>query len=105
MFQSYAQLRSNPHYILSIVKYSASVQLSICGSLAKFNMPIVGPSPSPNTDAPQQRSQPSRKGKRAWRKNVDLTDVVKGLEELNDEIIHGFVVLHAIPPPNWSSCH
>ncbi|KAK2614485.1 hypothetical protein N8I77_001305 [Diaporthe amygdali] len=45
-----------------------------------------------NPDAPQQHSQPSRKGKKAWRKNVDVTEVKKGLEDLNDEIIQGGVV-------------
>ncbi|RPB04222.1 P60-like protein [Choiromyces venosus 120613-1] len=36
--------------------------------------------------------QPSRKGKKAWRKNVDITDVSAGLENLREEIIHGGVV-------------
>lgn len=52
-------------------------------------MPVIrGPS-SGSRQAPQQHSQPSRKGKKAWRKNVDVTDVQKGLEELNEEIIRG----------------
>lgn len=38
---------------------------------------------------PQQHKQPSRKGKKAWRKNVDITDVVSGLETLREEIIQG----------------
>ncbi|PWW76512.1 P60-like protein [Tuber magnatum] len=36
--------------------------------------------------------QPSRKGKKAWRKNVDITDVSAGLESLRKEIIQGGVV-------------
>ncbi|KAG0642095.1 ribosome biogenesis protein Nop53/GLTSCR2 [Tuber brumale] len=36
--------------------------------------------------------QPSRKGKKAWRKNVDITDVSAGLESLREEIIQGGVV-------------
>ncbi|CUS15810.1 unnamed protein product [Tuber aestivum] len=36
--------------------------------------------------------QPSRKGKKAWRKNVDVTDVSAGLESLREEIIQGGVV-------------
>jgi nucleolar protein 53 len=44
-----------------------------------------------SVEAPNQYSQPSRKGKKAWRKNVDVTDVQKGLEDLNEEIIRGFV--------------
>ncbi|KOS20663.1 Uncharacterized protein ESCO_006831 [Escovopsis weberi] len=43
-------------------------------------------------DAPKQFSQPSRKGKKAWRKNVDLTEVESGLVELNDQIIQGGVI-------------
>lgn len=36
--------------------------------------------------APQQHKQSSRKGKKAWRKNVDITQVQDGLEELSNEI-------------------
>jgi nucleolar protein 53 len=51
-------------------------------------MPVLqGPSGSPN--APQQYKQPSRQGKKAWRKNVNVSDVQKGLERLNEEIIKG----------------
>lgn len=39
--------------------------------------------------APQQHKQPSRKGKKAWRKNVDITAVDSGLESLREEIIQG----------------
>lgn len=35
--------------------------------------------------------QPSRKGKKAWRKNVDISAVQTGLEQLRSEIIHGSV--------------
>ncbi len=35
--------------------------------------------------APSQHSQASRKGKRAWRKNVDIAEVENGLEELREE--------------------
>lgn len=37
--------------------------------------------------APATHTQPSRKGKKAWRKNVDLTEVQQGLDEVRDEII------------------
>ncbi|KAH9827929.1 ribosome biogenesis protein NOP53-like [Teratosphaeria destructans] len=37
--------------------------------------------------APATHKQPSRKGKKAWRKNVDLTEVQSGLENVRDEII------------------
>ncbi|MCJ1312578.1 hypothetical protein MMC25_006252 [Agyrium rufum] len=42
--------------------------------------------------APQQHSQPSRKGKRAWRKNVDVSEVQSGLEALREEVIKGGVI-------------
>jgi nucleolar protein 53 len=29
-----------------------------------------------------KKTQPSRKGKKAWRKNVDISDVTEGQEEL-----------------------
>ncbi|KAH8101723.1 P60-like protein [Cristinia sonorae] len=35
--------------------------------------------------APSQRTQPSRKGKRAWRKNVDLDQVEESLEQMRTE--------------------
>ena len=43
------------------------------------------------TGAPQQYKQSSRKGKRAWRKNVDVSDIEAGLENVRDEIIRGLV--------------
>ena len=44
-------------------------------------------------DAPQQYNQPSRKGKKAWRKNVDVSEVDLGLEVTRKEIIAGWVKL------------
>ena len=35
--------------------------------------------------APSQHSQPSRKGKKSWRKHVDIGDIEAGLESLRDE--------------------
>ena len=51
-----------------------------------------------STEEPQQRKQPSRKGKKAWRKHVDLSDVQTGLEQARDEVIKGSV------PMNSSRC-
>ena len=53
-------------------------------------MPVLK-GPSANPEAPSQYKQPSRKGKKAWRKNVDVTEVVQGLEEVNEKIIKGYV--------------
>ncbi|EME78300.1 uncharacterized protein MYCFIDRAFT_157129 [Pseudocercospora fijiensis CIRAD86] len=39
--------------------------------------------------APATYKQPSRKGKKAWRKNVDITEVQSGLDELRTDIIQG----------------
>ena len=41
------------------------------------------------TSAPQQHKQPSRKGKKAWRKNVDITEIQQGLEEVREAEIQG----------------
>lgn len=41
--------------------------------------------------APAQYKQPSRKGKKAWRKNVDVTQINSGLEDVRDQIILGYV--------------
>lgn len=42
-------------------------------------------------DAPQQYKQPSRKGKKAWRKHVDVTDIQEGLRLVREEEIRGCV--------------
>lgn len=52
-------------------------------------MPPLKPLSGDNDEAPRQFKQPSRKGKKAWRKNVDVTDVQKGLEERIEQIIQG----------------
>lgn len=54
-------------------------------------MPIIKPA-AVAPKAPQQHSQKSRKGKKAWRKNVNVTDVQDGLEEVRDEILAGYVL-------------
>jgi hypothetical protein len=49
---------------------------------------------APNTGAPRATNQSSRKGKKAWRKNVDISAVETGLETVREEIVAtGFVVL------------
>ncbi|KAF8421268.1 ribosome biogenesis protein Nop53/GLTSCR2 [Tirmania nivea] len=45
-----------------------------------------------SVSAPATYKQPSRKGKKAWRKNVDVTSIDSGLEELRAEIIAGGVI-------------
>lgn len=42
-----------------------------------------------SVEAPQQYKQPSRKGKKAWRKNVDVTEIEAGLENTREEVIRG----------------
>ncbi|KAI3342836.1 ribosome biogenesis protein Nop53/GLTSCR2 [Ustulina deusta] len=54
-------------------------------------MPAIHPRTA-STEAPATYNQPSRKGKKAWRKNVDITEVTKGLDELKEEIIRGGVI-------------
>lgn len=58
-------------------------------------MPVLNPRTA-STEAPATYKQPSRKGKKAWRKNIDITDVTKGLEELNEEIIKGLVLCYPV---------
>ncbi|KAJ5934490.1 hypothetical protein N7466_004037 [Penicillium verhagenii] len=47
---------------------------------------------SKSVDAPNQYKQPSRKGKKAWRKNVDVTEVSEGLRQLKEEEIKGGLI-------------
>jgi nucleolar protein 53 len=48
------------------------------------------PPSSKTKTAPSQASQPSRKGKKAWRKHVDITPITSGLDARREEIItHG----------------
>jgi len=54
-------------------------------------MPIIKPA-MVSPGAPQQHKQTSRKGKKAWRKNVDVTEVEEGLEQVRDELIAGGVI-------------
>ena len=35
--------------------------------------------------APAQHAQPSRKGKRAWRKNVNITEIEAAVESMREE--------------------
>ncbi|KAL8723558.1 MAG: hypothetical protein Q9225_000193 [Loekoesia sp. 1 TL-2023] len=44
---------------------------------------------SSSVGAPQQHNQPSRKGKKAWRKNVDVSEIQKGLEDAREEVTKG----------------
>ncbi|EEB05317.1 rRNA processing protein Rrp16 [Schizosaccharomyces japonicus yFS275] len=43
-------------------------------------------------DAPVQYKQSSRKSKRAWRKNIDLEDVERGLEKVREEEVQGGII-------------
>ena len=47
----------------------------------------------PEAAAPAQYKQPSRKGKKAWRKNVDVTQIQDGLKEVRNQIIQGYASL------------
>lgn len=46
----------------------------------------------PTQAAPATHSQPSRKGKKAWRKNVDISEVQQGLDTARDEVIAGGII-------------
>lgn len=47
---------------------------------------------SASTSAPQTFSQSSRKGRKAWRKNIDLTEVQEGIDDVREQIIAGGIV-------------
>lgn len=42
--------------------------------------------------APATHKQPSRKGKKAWRKNVDITELQEGVEDVREQIIQGYEI-------------
>lgn len=46
----------------------------------------------PSNTAPATHKQPSRKGKKAWRKNVDVTQLQQGLADARDEVISGGII-------------
>lgn len=46
----------------------------------------------PTNAAPATHKQPSRKGKKAWRKNVDVTQIQQGLADARDEVISGGII-------------
>lgn len=46
----------------------------------------------PSNTAPATHKQPSRKGKKAWRKNVDVTQLQQGLADVRDEVISGGII-------------
>ncbi|KAI1004091.1 hypothetical protein K3495_g4117 [Podosphaera aphanis] len=54
-------------------------------------MPIIKRA-NTSQEGPQQYTQPSRKGKKAWRKNVDVTEINEGLQNVREELIHGGVI-------------
>ncbi|CAO1601565.1 hypothetical protein XANCAGTX0491_005219 [Xanthoria calcicola] len=47
---------------------------------------------SSSVGAPQTHGQRSRKGKKAWRKNVDVSEIQEGLENAREEVIKGGIV-------------
>ena len=55
-------------------------------------------------EAPKQHKQPSRKGKKAWRKNVDLTEVQSGLEDAREEVIQGYGWIPCAPISQRLTC-
>lgn len=63
--RTYTTISSQKHFLISLVVYSGTKS-------------AVGPAMEINR--PKAAKQGSRKGKRAWRKNIDIEDVQKGLE-------------------------
>ncbi|OLL22936.1 hypothetical protein NEOLI_005303 [Neolecta irregularis DAH-3] len=48
---------------------------------------------SAGSGKPSQKKQPSRKGKKAWRKHIDLEQIEFGIEEIRQEIILGYIYI------------
>lgn len=46
----------------------------------------------PTKTAPATHKQPSRKGKKAWRKNVDVDELQQGLQNAREEVILGGII-------------
>jgi hypothetical protein len=57
--------------------------------ISKFEFWCIPIAMATSESAPATYKQPSRKGKKAWRKNVDVTEIQEGLEEVRDQIIQG----------------
>ncbi|KAI4165420.1 MAG: hypothetical protein LQ342_000829 [Letrouitia transgressa] len=45
-----------------------------------------------STGEPQQHGQPSRKRKREWRKNIDVSEIEAGLESAREQVIKGGII-------------
>ena len=70
-----------PAKIYMLHKHNFHFRSVLSYSIAATSMP---------ENAPATYNQRSRKGRKAWRKNVDVTDINQGLEELRSEIISGY---------------
>ena len=70
---------------LSIMAVSSGLQKASTSASATSSEAKQKKSPKSAVGAPSQRTQASRKGKKAWRKNIDIDDVEERLEELRVE--------------------
>lgn len=61
---------------------------------SKLHLTILPPTiyNTSKMSAPASHKQPSRKGPKAWRKNIDLTQVQSGLENTRDELLAGGII-------------
>ena len=73
-------VRLGPYRLHRICLAHSSLPQITCVLLQKMALSVA---------APQQHKQPSRKGKKAWRKHVDVIDIQEGLENVRDEVIKG----------------
>ncbi len=71
---------------VGILKLDSADIRAISSRIWSIRTPV---SMSTAVEAPQQHKQPSRKGKKAWRKNVDISEVQQGLEIVQEEVIKG----------------
>lgn len=83
-FRSFSPETSLQLLTMAADKKSASKKAERSSTMNKTSS-VKSVATAPKNGAPAQHAQGSRKGKRAWRKNVDIGEVEIGLEEMRAE--------------------
>ena len=87
-----AQLGLADHELLHFLKYFQNLgtrRISNISGIIRSGIYKEEANMIVDKGAPKQHNQPSRKGKKAWRKNVDIEEVENGIDEVREEIIRG----------------
>ena len=75
----------NNHFFCDIVVLSTTTMATSKPSKSSSKPASQAKSSISSLGAPAQHNQSSRKGKRAWRKNINIEDVEEGLEGMRAE--------------------